>query len=447
MSAIDLWTSTDGGVLLAAAVLLPFVGMLLGLLLGGRWLQRVAFVLMPLGLGLALAIAMAWFDAEGPLVYLLGGWSPPLGIALRADGASVAMLLAVAGVVCGIGAVRARRLRPGARGSRVARSLHLLAAAAGGVGLAEPGLRQRRPVHAVRRAGTADLRRRAAGVPGRQRRDAARRAALHAVRAVRLGAVPAGRGAAVRRLRHAGHAAAGRRAAARADRHGRARADDRRAAGQDGAVPAAHLAAAGARRRAGRGQRGAVGAGHQGLVVPGAAAVAGRDARRGQRAGRAAAGRAGCGGHRRRQRGRAAPAAAEAAGGLFDGGADRLPVPAVPAGLRRRRRHGAARDGGHGRRAAGHRACHRQGRHVHGRRAGVRAPGPRPHRRAGRRGARAAAGGGGFLDRRAGIDGRGAERRLSGEEAAAGLGRRIRPVVVDAGCCRAGPPSPPATWC
>ena len=103
MPAADLWTSTDGGVLLAAAVLLPFTGMLLGLLLGGRWLQRVAFALMPLGLALALAIASAWGHASGPLVYLLGGWSPPLGIALRADGASVAMLLAVAGVVCGIG--------------------------------------------------------------------------------------------------------------------------------------------------------------------------------------------------------------------------------------------------------------------------------------------------------------------------------------------------------
>jgi formate hydrogenlyase subunit 3/multisubunit Na+/H+ antiporter MnhD subunit len=104
MPATDPWTPTDGGVLLAAAVLLPFVGMLIGLLLGGRWLQRVAFVLMPLGLALAVAIAMAWADAEGPLVYLLGGWSPPLGIALRADGPAVAMILAVAGVVCGIGA-------------------------------------------------------------------------------------------------------------------------------------------------------------------------------------------------------------------------------------------------------------------------------------------------------------------------------------------------------
>ena len=40
MPAIDLWTSTDGGALLVAAVLLPSVGLLLGLLLGGRWPQR-----------------------------------------------------------------------------------------------------------------------------------------------------------------------------------------------------------------------------------------------------------------------------------------------------------------------------------------------------------------------------------------------------------------------
>jgi multicomponent Na+:H+ antiporter subunit D len=100
---MELWTSTHGGALLAAAVLLPFVGMLLGLVLGGRQVQRVAFALMPLGLALAVAIAVAWSDTDGPLVYLLGAWSPPLGIALRADGPAVAMLLAVAVVVCGIG--------------------------------------------------------------------------------------------------------------------------------------------------------------------------------------------------------------------------------------------------------------------------------------------------------------------------------------------------------
>jgi multicomponent Na+:H+ antiporter subunit D len=101
---VDLWNSTQGGLLLAAAVLLPFVGMLLGLVLGGRNVQRVAFVVIPVGLALAAGIASHWLQSGGKtLVYLLGGWSPPLGIALRADGPAVAMLLAIAVVVCGIG--------------------------------------------------------------------------------------------------------------------------------------------------------------------------------------------------------------------------------------------------------------------------------------------------------------------------------------------------------
>lgn len=95
--------STDGGLLLAAAVLLPFVGMLAGMFAGGRQVERVAFAVMPLGLAIAWGIAEAWLEASGPVVYLLGDWSPPLGIALRADGAAVTMLLAVAAVVCGIG--------------------------------------------------------------------------------------------------------------------------------------------------------------------------------------------------------------------------------------------------------------------------------------------------------------------------------------------------------
>lgn len=125
---MELWTSTYGGTLLAAAVLLPFVGMLLGLLLGGRQVQRVAFVLMPLGLALALSIAEAWLREGQTLVYLLGGWAPPLGIALRADGPAVAMLLAVAGVVCGIGIYAHADFGtpPGVKESRTAFSYWLL---------------------------------------------------------------------------------------------------------------------------------------------------------------------------------------------------------------------------------------------------------------------------------------------------------------------------------
>jgi len=93
----------NGGALLAAAVLMPFAAMLLGMLLGGRHVQRVAFVALPLGLAIGAAIAIEWLRAGKTLVYLLGGWAPPLGIALRGDGPAVAMLLAIAVVVCGIG--------------------------------------------------------------------------------------------------------------------------------------------------------------------------------------------------------------------------------------------------------------------------------------------------------------------------------------------------------
>jgi multicomponent Na+:H+ antiporter subunit D len=93
--------STPGGLLLALAVLLPFVGMLLGLVAGGRHVRRIAFVTILVGLGIALGITWAWLQA-GELEYLLGDWSPPLGIALRADGPAVAMMLAVAFVVGGI---------------------------------------------------------------------------------------------------------------------------------------------------------------------------------------------------------------------------------------------------------------------------------------------------------------------------------------------------------
>lgn len=128
MSALIVLTPEIGSALLAIAVLLPFVGMLLGLLLGGRWLPRVAAVTLGSGLVVVAAIALAWSHADGALVYHLGGWAPPLGIALRADGASVAMLLAVAVVVCGI-ALFARAdfaVAPGAGDSRAAFAYWLL---------------------------------------------------------------------------------------------------------------------------------------------------------------------------------------------------------------------------------------------------------------------------------------------------------------------------------
>ena len=99
--------TTPGGWLLLVAVLAPFVGVLAGLALGGRGAQRVAALMLPIGLAAAGGIAWTLLQSGDNVVYLLGGWAPPLGIALRADGLSAVMMLAVAVVICGI-AVYAR---------------------------------------------------------------------------------------------------------------------------------------------------------------------------------------------------------------------------------------------------------------------------------------------------------------------------------------------------
>jgi len=95
--------TTPGGILLVMAVLVPFVGVLVGLMLGGRHAQRVAALTLPAGLAIAAGLAATLLQSGDTVVYLLGGWAPPLGIALRADTLSVVMMLAVAVVICGIG--------------------------------------------------------------------------------------------------------------------------------------------------------------------------------------------------------------------------------------------------------------------------------------------------------------------------------------------------------
>ncbi len=95
--------TTSGGLLLPLAVLLPFVGVMAGLVLGGRNAQRVAMLTIVAGLAIAIAIATTMLRSGTALTYLLGDWAPPLGIALRADGLSIVMMFAVAVVIAGIG--------------------------------------------------------------------------------------------------------------------------------------------------------------------------------------------------------------------------------------------------------------------------------------------------------------------------------------------------------
>jgi formate hydrogenlyase subunit 3/multisubunit Na+/H+ antiporter MnhD subunit len=78
---------------LALPILVPATGVLLSLVLGGLQAERIALGLMAAQFGVAVAIAsLVWRSGE-PLIYVLGGYAPPLGIALRADGFSAVMLV------------------------------------------------------------------------------------------------------------------------------------------------------------------------------------------------------------------------------------------------------------------------------------------------------------------------------------------------------------------
>jgi multicomponent Na+:H+ antiporter subunit D len=81
------------------AVVLPAAGVPLLLLLGARRAGRMLTVLLPAGLCVAVAIAALVWEAQAPLAYHIGGWAPPLGIALRADGLSAVMVVVTAVII------------------------------------------------------------------------------------------------------------------------------------------------------------------------------------------------------------------------------------------------------------------------------------------------------------------------------------------------------------
>ena len=95
--------TTPGGFLLVFAIMLPVAGLLLSFLLGGRHAERVAIVVMPFGLAVAIAIATGVWRSRDVLQYVVGSWHPPLGVALRADGLSAAMIMTAALLVPAIG--------------------------------------------------------------------------------------------------------------------------------------------------------------------------------------------------------------------------------------------------------------------------------------------------------------------------------------------------------
>lgn len=89
----------DPSNLLILALVLPVMGLLLTLVVGGRYAGHIALLLMLVGLTVAAAMVVSVVRADDALIYPLGGWTPPLGVALRADGLSAIFILTTAVVV------------------------------------------------------------------------------------------------------------------------------------------------------------------------------------------------------------------------------------------------------------------------------------------------------------------------------------------------------------
>ncbi len=99
MNALAAWSDE----FLVLLLVLPLLAMLLGFVLGGRAAERIVLLTLPLGLALALAVAALVLHQGAPLSYDIGGWAPPLGVALRVDGLSAVLLLTTALVITGVG--------------------------------------------------------------------------------------------------------------------------------------------------------------------------------------------------------------------------------------------------------------------------------------------------------------------------------------------------------
>lgn len=110
--------TTASGYLLVLSLAVPLAGALLAFAAGGRQVERVALATMPVGFAVSIAILVALWPTGEQLVYLLGGWAPPLGVALRADGLSAVMMATTAVVICAVGVYAYPDFRSSAKAGR-----------------------------------------------------------------------------------------------------------------------------------------------------------------------------------------------------------------------------------------------------------------------------------------------------------------------------------------
>lgn len=124
LQALAVTDATAGGALLVLAIVMPAVALVALLGLGGRGARIIVASAVLLQIVVALRAAMLVWAAQAPLVYVVGGFQPPLGITLRADGVSVLMMCVAAVIFAGAAAFAWKdfaqpRGRPEARASLI----------------------------------------------------------------------------------------------------------------------------------------------------------------------------------------------------------------------------------------------------------------------------------------------------------------------------------------
>jgi formate hydrogenlyase subunit 3/multisubunit Na+/H+ antiporter MnhD subunit len=103
LAAAPAHVATPGGFLLVLAVILPVCAVLAMLAFGARHAAGIALATLAAGLAVAGVILADIVRTGAALTYLVGGWQPPLGIALRADGLAATMLAMTALVITAVG--------------------------------------------------------------------------------------------------------------------------------------------------------------------------------------------------------------------------------------------------------------------------------------------------------------------------------------------------------
>lgn len=95
--------ATPAGHLLVLAIIVPVAAVLAILAAGPRHARSIALFALAAGSAVSAAVLMEVVRTGNPLVHVVGGWLPPLGLALRADGLSATLMVMTAAVISMVG--------------------------------------------------------------------------------------------------------------------------------------------------------------------------------------------------------------------------------------------------------------------------------------------------------------------------------------------------------